>query len=32
MALAAGVPEIVGACGEPTLTSEDPTPGVELRA
>ena len=32
MASAAGVPEIVGACGEPTLTPEDPTPGVELRA
>src|SRR5215475_8493869 len=32
MAWTAGVPEIVGACGEPTLTPDEPTPGpCELR-
>jgi len=32
MALAAGVPEIVGAWGELTLTPEEPTPGDVLSA
>ena len=30
MALVAGVPETVGACGAPRLTPEEPTPGAPL--